>query len=349
MYLDLVGDFLHAIAYSAFFVVLFHSYGLPLHIIRDVYATLTSFYQRCVDVMRYRAAVRRLESFENVTPAQLTQMSDDKCAVCFDHMLTTAKRLPCGHCFHFGCLRSWLEQRQVCPVCNANVLDDRVTQVGGMVFAPQADAVQLPQQQQQQPDTPQAQTQAQQPQTPHNSTNNGTTNTTTATNTLQQTHVVPSSPAMQPASSSSTSVAVSSSAATSGDNGNVLGAATTTIQQQQHSVTSNLPANIQAISRLGAMQSGQSSAHTHTTASWPPALPAMGLGAPIPLPEGNVNLSDVYLHTYYSSLIHAVIASSYQMNAQILSDASRRAANGAQPVPTSSINNQTHTTQQSQQ
>lgn len=27
----------------------------------------------------------------------------------------TPKKLPCGHVFHFHCLRSWLERQQSCP------------------------------------------------------------------------------------------------------------------------------------------------------------------------------------------------------------------------------------------
>lgn len=35
----------------------------------------------------------------------------------------TPKKLPCGHIFHFYCLRSWLERQQSCPTCRRTVLD----------------------------------------------------------------------------------------------------------------------------------------------------------------------------------------------------------------------------------
>jgi E3 ubiquitin-protein ligase synoviolin len=36
----------------------------------------------------------------------------------------TPKKLPCGHIFHFYCLRSWLERQQSCPTCRRTVLDN---------------------------------------------------------------------------------------------------------------------------------------------------------------------------------------------------------------------------------
>ncbi|KAG0342850.1 E3 ubiquitin-protein ligase hrd1 [Podila humilis] len=33
------------------------------------------------------------------------------------------KKLPCGHIFHFHCLKSWLERQQSCPTCRRLVLD----------------------------------------------------------------------------------------------------------------------------------------------------------------------------------------------------------------------------------
>jgi E3 ubiquitin-protein ligase synoviolin len=35
-----------------------------------------------------------------------------------------AKKLPCGHILHFGCLKSWLERQQVCPTCRRPVARD---------------------------------------------------------------------------------------------------------------------------------------------------------------------------------------------------------------------------------
>lgn len=53
--------------------------------------------------------------FHHVDEDQLRE-GEGVCAICWEKM-TGARRLPCGHSFHFGCLRSWLEQDPVCPTC----------------------------------------------------------------------------------------------------------------------------------------------------------------------------------------------------------------------------------------
>ena len=35
--------------------------------------------------------------------------------------MTSAKCLPCGHIFHFHCLRTWLERSSTCPTCRAAI------------------------------------------------------------------------------------------------------------------------------------------------------------------------------------------------------------------------------------
>ena len=117
-------------------------YGLPLNMIRDVYLTARSFIIRSRDLMRYRTVTRNMdERYPNATEAELAAMSDRTCIICREEMSLpeardqpagepapqspqapvsdgpnmTPKKLPCGHIFHFHCLRSWLERQQSCP------------------------------------------------------------------------------------------------------------------------------------------------------------------------------------------------------------------------------------------
>lgn len=57
-----------------------------------------------------------------VVPPSGRRLSDGSpaaCAICLEETAPgeVLKRLPCGHCFHGGCLDTWLKTKAVCPVC----------------------------------------------------------------------------------------------------------------------------------------------------------------------------------------------------------------------------------------
>ncbi|VDC03607.1 unnamed protein product [Peniophora sp. CBMAI 1063] len=141
-YIDLFTDFWKLVTYLGFFVIVITFYGVPLNVVRDVYVTARSFITRLRDLLRYRAATRNMdERYPNATETELTAMSDAACIICREEMVAqtataapdptaegdgpnmTPKKLPCGHIFHFHCLRSWLERQQSCPTCRRGVLD----------------------------------------------------------------------------------------------------------------------------------------------------------------------------------------------------------------------------------
>lgn len=101
-----------------------HYYGIPLHIIRDLYMTFRSFILRIRDLIQYRRATTNMDQrYPNATSEELAS-SDRVCIICREEMNTDAKKLPCEHLFHFPCLRSWLERQQTCPICRRSVLED---------------------------------------------------------------------------------------------------------------------------------------------------------------------------------------------------------------------------------
>ncbi|KAH7335976.1 hypothetical protein B0J17DRAFT_60485 [Rhizoctonia solani] len=130
-YVELLTDFLKLSTYLAFFLTVLTYYGLPLNIIRDVFLTARSFIGRVRDLLRYRAATRDMDSrYPDALPAEMEALGDRTCIICREEMVsrgaagvgavtggpnTTPKKLPCGHIFHFHCLRSWLERQQSCP------------------------------------------------------------------------------------------------------------------------------------------------------------------------------------------------------------------------------------------
>ncbi|KAG6813681.1 hypothetical protein H0H92_008529 [Tricholoma furcatifolium] len=142
-YIELATDFLKLTTYLVFFMIIITFYGLPLNIVRDVYITARSFISRLRALHRYQTATRNMDQrYPNATADELAAMSDRTCIICREEMIlsearqqgqaptasdgpnTTPKKLPCGHIFHFHCLRSWLERQQSCPTCRRTVLDD---------------------------------------------------------------------------------------------------------------------------------------------------------------------------------------------------------------------------------
>ena len=54
---------------------------------------------------------------------------EDKCIICqFDFKeLENVVVLPCKHCFHFACIKPWVEKHNSCPMCKTCVIQKEVT------------------------------------------------------------------------------------------------------------------------------------------------------------------------------------------------------------------------------
>ena len=123
-YLDFFVDLFKLLIYTGFFAVVMAYYGLPIHIIRDLYVTVISFTKRVRDMIKYHQIMSSLQTrYPDVTPDELAICNDPTCIICREEMVSSVKRLPCGHFFHFKCLKSWLERQQVCPTCRKSVLE----------------------------------------------------------------------------------------------------------------------------------------------------------------------------------------------------------------------------------
>jgi E3 ubiquitin-protein ligase synoviolin len=145
-YLDLATDFIKSVVYLGFFMILMTFYGIPIHIMRDLFMTIRSFIKRLHDFVQYRNATRDMNTrYPDATAEELER--ENTCIVCREEMRPwvqpeangaqagrrmderqRAKKLPCGHILHFSCLRSWLERQQVCPTCRRPVLAQAGTQ-----------------------------------------------------------------------------------------------------------------------------------------------------------------------------------------------------------------------------
>ncbi len=125
MLTDLLCEVVKLGTYVAFFCLVFKHYGLPIHILRDVYAAYISFYRKFVSFVKYLRLTHNLNSrFPDATPEEIAAAG--ACLVCREEMDGSGlpgvagngnKKLPCGHVFHLDCLRMWLQHQQACPLC----------------------------------------------------------------------------------------------------------------------------------------------------------------------------------------------------------------------------------------
>ncbi|KAL6920712.1 hypothetical protein ACHAPO_004607 [Fusarium lateritium] len=132
LWLDLATDLVKLGIYIVFFFMLLTFYGLPIHIMRDLFMTARDFIKRLSALLRYRKAIQEMNRYPDATQEELTR--EDTCIICREEMRPwdpennpgamdriRPKKLPCGHILHLGCLKSWLERQQVCPTCRSPV------------------------------------------------------------------------------------------------------------------------------------------------------------------------------------------------------------------------------------
>merc|ERR1719473_2083743 len=84
-YLELITDLLHLFVYLVFFLIVFAYYGLPLHLVRDLWWTFRSFRARVADFVRYRRATAHMnEVLSDATAEDLR--ADNICIICREEM-----------------------------------------------------------------------------------------------------------------------------------------------------------------------------------------------------------------------------------------------------------------------
>ncbi|RLN20356.1 hypothetical protein BBJ28_00013697 [Nothophytophthora sp. Chile5] len=121
-YLELVSEIVKLLVYLVFFLLIFTYYGMPLHIVRDLWVSIKNLQRRVASYFRYRKITANLnERFPNPTEEEL-QDTDRTCIICREEMApASCKKLPCSHIFHVDCLKMWVQRQQTCPTCRATI------------------------------------------------------------------------------------------------------------------------------------------------------------------------------------------------------------------------------------
>ncbi|CAI5739488.1 unnamed protein product [Hyaloperonospora brassicae] len=121
-YLELVSEVVKLVVYLIFFMLIFAYYGMPLHIVRDLWVSFKNLQRRIASYFRYRKITAHLnERFPNPTELEL-QETDRTCIICREEMSPdVCKKLPCSHIFHVNCLKMWVQRQQTCPTCRSTI------------------------------------------------------------------------------------------------------------------------------------------------------------------------------------------------------------------------------------
>ncbi|KAJ2846815.1 E3 ubiquitin-protein ligase hrd1, partial [Coemansia erecta] len=93
-YIDFVDDLAKLLVYVRFFIVLMQFYGMPIHILRELYITARSLINRCGDWIRYRKAMQNMHlRYETVGQEELDSMTDTICIICREEMVGPSQDL----------------------------------------------------------------------------------------------------------------------------------------------------------------------------------------------------------------------------------------------------------------
>mmetsp|Transcript_14404 Transcript_14404/g.26694 ORF Transcript_14404/g.26694 Transcript_14404/m.26694 type:complete len:762 (+) Transcript_14404:191-2476(+) len=127
LYLKLVIDVLQLAVNVLFFAAIFAYYGMPVHLTRQLYVAVKNVIERFQHFFRFRRITANLhDRFPDATEEDLAA-TDRVCIICREELVANSglgapkKLVPCGHIFHFFCLRNWLERQLRCPTCRAEI------------------------------------------------------------------------------------------------------------------------------------------------------------------------------------------------------------------------------------
>lgn len=130
LYTELIIGFIRVVLYVIFVALMVKIYTLPLFAFRPMYYTMRNFKKALNDVILSRRAIRNMNTLYPDATQEELQMSDNICIICREDMVSSSKKLPCGHIFHTACLRSWFQRQQTCPTCRLNILRTPITTTG---------------------------------------------------------------------------------------------------------------------------------------------------------------------------------------------------------------------------
>lgn len=149
-YTDISYTTLKLLSITSFFVITTIHYRIPFNVFRETVSTAKVLVKKIHNFMAYRIIINKLRECERAI--------DGMCPICTEDIIGEEKdkidnshdkesnkgiendnisnvtdkidmndsnpgiKLQCSHVFHLNCLKKWVEQQQVCPVCRDNII-----------------------------------------------------------------------------------------------------------------------------------------------------------------------------------------------------------------------------------
>lgn len=108
------------VAYSFFFVFTAIYYRVPFNVLREGVSTFKKLLKK---INNFRAFLK-ISKYLQTCPV----VSTGTCAICTEDMENGMGRMiKCKHSFHLECLKRWVEQQQVCPICRDIIMRKETT------------------------------------------------------------------------------------------------------------------------------------------------------------------------------------------------------------------------------
>lgn len=63
-----------------------------------------------------------IKKSENIKQKRIFTNRDDLCCICLEKGETVYLLLDCGHIYHKKCLKTWIKNKNQCPLCRQNVI-----------------------------------------------------------------------------------------------------------------------------------------------------------------------------------------------------------------------------------
>ncbi|ELQ75741.1 E3 ubiquitin ligase [Trachipleistophora hominis] len=109
-WVDITYVTLKLVAHIFFFCFTTMHYRIPFNVFRECFSTFKTLFKKINNFRAFLKISKYLETCPTV--------STGTCAICTEDMEEEKGRIiKCKHSFHLVCLKRWVEQQQVCPIC----------------------------------------------------------------------------------------------------------------------------------------------------------------------------------------------------------------------------------------